>query len=101
MIDSIARCARSITVPAGVSVITSYSIHYTKLYEHAHSLAADDAAQALGAPRRGLTREEAARRLARFGHNTLPRAQPPSLAAIFLRQFGSPLMLILLSYNFV
>jgi Ca2+-transporting ATPase len=64
---------------------------------HTHALSAVDTAAALGAPPGGLTREEAARRLERFGRNALPRAVPPSLAAIFLRQFASPLMLILLA----
>jgi P-type Ca2+ transporter type 2C len=64
---------------------------------HPQALPAGDVAAALGAAERGLTREECARRLAHFGRNTLPRAEPPSLAAIFLRQFKSPLMLILLA----
>jgi calcium-translocating P-type ATPase len=52
---------------------------------------------ALGAAPRGLERAEAARRLALFGANALPRAAPPSLASIFLRQFKSPLMLVLIA----
>jgi Ca2+-transporting ATPase len=64
---------------------------------HAHSLSAAGVAQSLGVTLQGLTREEAARRLAQFGRNALPRPAPPSLAAIFLRQFASPLMLILLA----
>jgi len=64
---------------------------------HAHALSAAESAEALDAPLHGLSREEAARRLARFGRNVLPRAAPPSLAAIFLRQFASPLMLVLVA----
>lgn len=45
----------------------------------------------------GLGPREATARLARFGRNALPRAQPPSLAAIFLGQFKSPLIYVLLA----
>ena len=45
----------------------------------------------------GLTAAEAQARLARFGPNALPEARPPSPAAIFLRQFLSPLIYILLA----
>jgi len=63
---------------------------------HPHAMPAGEVAAALGAAARGLARDEAARRLALFGRNTLPRAAPRSLAAIFLRQFASPLMLVLI-----
>jgi len=63
---------------------------------HPHALPAGEVAAAIGAAARGLARDEAARRLALFGRNTLPRAAPRSLAAIFLRQFASPLMLVLI-----
>ncbi|MCR4264743.1 HAD-IC family P-type ATPase [Nitratireductor sp. ZSWI3] len=45
----------------------------------------------------GLSEAEAAARLARFGPNTLPEPRPPSLLAVFLRQFLSPLIYILLA----
>ena len=45
----------------------------------------------------GLTTEQAAARLAEFGPNVLPEAQAPSLLAVFLRQFLSPLIYILLA----
>jgi Ca2+-transporting ATPase len=45
----------------------------------------------------GLTEAEAARRLEQYGPNTLPVALPPGLAAVFLRQFLSPLIYILLA----
>jgi P-type Ca2+ transporter type 2C len=64
---------------------------------NAHALSAAETAATLGAAPRGLDLPEAARRLATFGLNALPRAAPPSLAVIFLRQFKSPLMLILLA----
>ncbi len=45
----------------------------------------------------GLTTEEARARLAKFGPNALPEARPPSFAAVFLRQFLSPLIYILVA----
>jgi len=50
----------------------------------------------LGSSSLGLTTEEATARLSRFGPNVLPRAPPSSLAVLFLRQFLSPLIYILL-----
>ena len=44
----------------------------------------------------GLTQSEARARLARYGRNVLPHVAPPTLAALFLRQFKSPLMYVLL-----
>ena len=64
---------------------------------HPHALSAGEVAAALGSVPSGLARAEAARRLGLFGVNALPRAEPPSLAAIFLRQFKSPLMLVLIA----
>lgn len=45
----------------------------------------------------GLTASEASVRLSQYGPNALPEAQPPSLASVFLRQFLSPLIYILLA----
>ena len=44
----------------------------------------------------GLTQSEAETRLVRWGPNALPEAAGPSLARIFLRQFKSPLIYVLL-----
>ena len=46
---------------------------------------------------RGLTAAEAALRLARHGPNALPEQRPPSLLALFFRQFRSPLIYLLLA----
>ncbi len=45
---------------------------------------------------RGLTAGEVARRLKEYGYNTLPESKPDGLLVIFLRQFQSPLIYILL-----
>ncbi|MGV2130821.1 cation-translocating P-type ATPase [Agrobacterium vitis] len=44
----------------------------------------------------GLSQAEAAERLARFGENLLPEPKAPSFLSIFLQQFKSPLIYILL-----
>ncbi len=45
----------------------------------------------------GLSEEEVERRRKQYGENKLPEEKPPSQVAIFLRQFKSPLILILLA----
>jgi calcium-translocating P-type ATPase len=62
-----------------------------------HAASAADVLGALGSSQRGLSTAEAAARLGRFGRNELPRPAPPGLAAIFLRQFKSPLMYVLVA----
>ena len=64
---------------------------------HPHAMGAEAALAALSSPPEGLAAPEAAARLSRFGPNALPRAAPPGLAAIFVRQFKSPLMYVLLA----
>lgn len=44
----------------------------------------------------GLTAAEASARLARYGPNALPETRPLSLVSVFLRQFLSPLIYVLL-----
>ena len=46
---------------------------------------------------RGLRAGEAAARLEKYGRNALPRPRPPALGAVFLRQFRSPLIYVLLA----
>lgn len=52
---------------------------------------------ALQAQAAGLTAEQAKRLLAQFGPNTLPEPSSPSFVFLFLRQFLSPLIYILLA----
>ena len=63
---------------------------------HPYALSADEVVRALGTSPGGLARAEAAARLERFGRNALPRAEPPTLAMVFLHQFRSPLIYVLL-----
>src|SRR3989338_7375772 len=50
---------------------------------------------ALTTGEKGLSNTEAAKRYAALGPNVLPEAKPDSYAAIFLRQFESPLIYVL------
>ncbi|SHE58038.1 Ca2+-transporting ATPase [Microbulbifer donghaiensis] len=45
----------------------------------------------------GLTTAEAGRRLAMYGTNSLPQPRPPGFSRLFLRQFISPLIYVLLA----
>ncbi|MCX7806016.1 MAG: HAD-IC family P-type ATPase [Planctomycetota bacterium] len=62
-----------------------------------HSMEPEKVLEALEASRDGLSPAEAARRLAEYGENALPGREPPSVFIIFLRQFKSPLIYILLA----
>ncbi|MCS6919407.1 MAG: magnesium-translocating P-type ATPase [Fimbriimonadales bacterium] len=60
------------------------------------ALSTEQLLQQLGASLNGLSESEAAERLQRYGANTLYRAQHTHRWAILLRQFSSPIVLILL-----
>ena len=62
-----------------------------------HAVAAADVLAALETSVSGLAAGEAARRLERYGRNSLPHAAPPGVLAVFVRQFLSPLIYILLA----
>jgi Mg2+-importing ATPase len=59
------------------------------------SLPVDEVLRQLDSTRRGLTSEEAAQRLLRFGANELRMQTPLSRLNVFLRQLASPLLLLL------
>jgi len=69
--------------------------------EAAHSRSIEDVFRALASSPDGLSRDEAARRLERFGRNALPTAASASLFGVFLRQFLSPLIYVLLAAGVV
>jgi P-type Ca2+ transporter type 2C len=62
-----------------------------------HALAAQDVFAELDSGEKGLSAEEVETRRERYGTNTLPSAKPPSLLRVFLRQFLSPLIYILIA----
>lgn len=57
--------------------------------------------QALHSSEHGLSNTETARRLQEYGPNKLPEAKVDGLAIIFLRQFQSPLIYILLAASLI
>jgi magnesium-transporting ATPase (P-type) len=66
-----------------------------------HAEGPDAVLERLRASPDGLDTAEAARRLAHYGPNELPRAAPPSVALIFARQFKNPLVYLLLAATLV
>lgn len=62
-----------------------------------HALSAEENFQLLGSNVHGLSLEEANSRLQRDGRNSFPVAKPSSLAWVFIRQFASPLIYVLLA----
>jgi ATPase, P-type (transporting), HAD superfamily, subfamily IC len=63
---------------------------------HWHSLPIEDVYEKLCTSPAGLSQEEAEKRLIQYGKNELPAKKPPGPAVLFLRQFKSPLIYILL-----
>ena len=66
-----------------------------------HAIPADDAAELLASPDGGLSETEVARRREIFGENALPQKRPPTVLEIFLRQFTSPLIYVLLAAGII
>jgi P-type Ca2+ transporter type 2C len=60
-----------------------------------HHLSFSDVLGALGCDDKGLSAEQAAERLERFGPNELPDKPPPPFWLVFIRQFNNPLIYIL------
>src|SRR3989338_1803736 len=60
-----------------------------------HTKTVPDVLDLLRSHERGLTKEEAAKRLQEYGFNKLPEGKVDGLFLIFLRQFQSPLIYIL------
>jgi magnesium-transporting ATPase (P-type) len=62
-----------------------------------HALKSDEVMAELRADERGLSREEALRRLEEYGFNRLPAEEKPGVLVRFLRQFNNMLIYILLA----
>ena len=62
-----------------------------------HTILINEAFETLGSSPNGLTALEATDRLKQFGSNSLPQPKREPLWAIFLRQFQSPLIYVLLT----
>ncbi|MEM4160408.1 MAG: HAD-IC family P-type ATPase [Thermoplasmata archaeon] len=61
-----------------------------------YALNAEAVVKSLGTSEKGLTSEEVKKRLAKFGPNALPEEERTSMFKIFLHQFASPLIYLLL-----
>ena len=62
-----------------------------------HAVTVEDALDRLGARATGLNDDEVAARRVAFGANSLPAGRRPGLAIVYLRQFKSPLIYLLLA----
>jgi potassium/sodium efflux P-type ATPase len=62
-----------------------------------HSLDLEEAMSKLSANENGLEDQEVQRRRKEFGPNQLPSRKPPGVVEVFLRQFLSPLIYVLLA----
>jgi len=62
-----------------------------------HAISLEKVFAETGSKKDGLTSPEATERLKKFGRNTLPQEKPYSKIRLFLSQFNSPLMYILLT----
>lgn len=62
-----------------------------------HAEAADKVLAAIGGSLHGLSKTEVATRFQRYGRNTLPRARPPGIGRVFMHQFASPLIYVLVA----
>lgn len=61
-----------------------------------HAASNEAVLAALESSLHGLTRSEAVARIEQYGRNTLPQARMPGVATVFLRQFASPLIYVLI-----
>ncbi len=62
-----------------------------------HAAGPDDLLALLSSSRHGLTQAEAEERLKKYGPNAMPKAKPPGLVKVFIHQFASPLIYILVA----
>ncbi len=66
-----------------------------------HAMALGEVFAALGTTPEGLSAEDAAARLARYGPNQLPESAAENVLVLYLRQFASPLIYLLLAASVV
>lgn len=62
-----------------------------------HTIHPDQAIADLSSSTRGISASDAAERLVKYGRNVLPARKPPTIFQIFIRQFKSPLIYVLLA----
>jgi len=69
----------------------------TTIHHHWHAVTPDDVYRRLETRREGLSAEEVTERRALFGENTLPEGKRDGVLLVYLRQFTSPLIYLLLA----
>lgn len=62
-----------------------------------HAQSADDCLKAASTSIHGLQLDEVESRLKDYGRNKLPESKPPGMGLVFIRQFASPLIYVLLA----
>ena len=62
-----------------------------------HARPAEEILAGLQVTPNGLSQAEAAARLQHYGRNALPASKPPGIARVFLHQFTSPLIYVLVA----
>ncbi len=72
-------------------------IHYSTSMKTPHTREAEDVLACLQSSVNGLSHLEAAARLQRCGRNVLPAEKPAGIARVFLHQFASPLIYVLVA----
>jgi len=84
-------------ISEGSSQKPDNSLHPEKiLVSTPHALPSDNLLSTLQSSQHGLTQSEASARLTLYGHNTLPETKPPAIGRVFLHQFTSPLIYVLI-----
>ncbi|MFC1907191.1 cation-translocating P-type ATPase [Chloroflexota bacterium] len=78
------------------SVTVAQLCYIKNMIEHWHNLSPDEVLQALGSQRSGLTDAEARQRLSEYGPNELKGKKKTPAILVFLQQFLSPLIYVLL-----
>ncbi len=68
-----------------------------KLDFQAHTESAENILNLLSSSHHGLSVDEAGQRLQQYGLNTLPKLKQPGLFRVFIHQFSSPLIYVLLA----
>ena len=69
----------------------------TAITEYPHALSGDQILEGLQAQATGLTSAEVLLRQQQYGPNALPRKEPPGLFQVFVNQFKSPLIYVLVA----
>jgi len=79
---------------SGTSVTTHNT---TDSISSPHALSSEAVLSALKSSLHGLTHSEAMARIGQYGQNTLPQIKVPGIGIVFLRQFASPLIYVLVA----